>query len=661
MALESPSMEMCRRRSILMKIAHRVLAVFILSECAALDVMAQPAFELEPVSNGAVFAKTTDLAPGDTLELAVHAKNTRRLSFKVRHLGPQGRYEFIRLPNASTSEPCYDGDGGDAIADYPARTGCPSSHIQRGWFSCRSSDGAWLASANSHAECRWYTLRQPNPPTLLPPPIVGPQPAPVIREFHGRRYVSFANWTYNVEVPISEDWSNGFYEFVSLSPDGIVQDSAPFVVEDRSAPESVCIVASYLTVAAYNTGFGASLYKGFDGRAYHPHLQASAVSMQRPQASYYQHIEPIVQFLEGLDVPIRYATTLSVHKDPTILKGCRVIVLAYHPEYLSSRVRTAVTSAIKRGVHLLSFSANAFYWKVALHKDAFGHDIMTVDKKTSDLWRNQGDAFSEQNIFGAQYPQGAWGSDNTPFVVEPRTHADVTPDPGLMSHWIFEGTGLRFGDRIGDLMGGEVDTFHPSYPVPDVQERIVFLSPYYNKEGKEFMAHTSYFMRPSGQMTFHSASLRFQHALVSTNEPGRKIQRMIGNILQRMLNLNDGIISKSSNKDSHTFRYAKSHLHDSRIWSSRSDMFYFSTYMGKKVYSLPTSLPHPDDVCHWVGCGATGSNVYLVTCYENYHGFQDGARCGAVRDLPDYPIARIRTGQFIQGQGRLWTSEFNPD
>ncbi len=40
--------------------------------------------------------------------------------------------------------------------------------------------------------------------------------------------------------------------------------------------------------------------------------------------------------------------------------------------------------------------------------------------------------------------------------------------------------------------------------------------------------------------------------------------------------------------------------------------------------------------------------------------YLDG-RCIAVRDLPDYPIGRIHTGQFIQGQGRLWTSEFSPD
>ena len=569
MVLESPSMKMRRHRSTLMKMAYRVLAVFILSEYAALDVMAQPAFELEPIADGATFAKRADLAPGDTLELAVHAKNARRLIFQVRRIGVW-EFEHMPLPNAAMSaKPCYDGTGGEVIADYPVRVGCPSSHIQREQFGCYSSNGAWLASVNSDAECRWLKLRRPLPPIPTPPPLspmVGPQPAPVIRELRGRRYVSFATWKYNVEVPIPEDWPNGFYDFVVLSPDGTSQEKVPFVVEDRSAPAPVCIVASYLTAAAYNTGFGASLYEGFDGRAYHPRLQASAVSMQRPQASYYQHIAPVVQFLAGLDVPIRYATTLSVHKDPTILEGCRVIVLAYHPEYLSSRVRTAVTSAIKRGVHLLSFSANAFYWRVALHKDVFGHDIMTVDKKAdAGLWRNQGDAFSEQSIFGAQYPEGAWGPNKMPFVVEPRTHADVTPNPGLMSHWIFEGTGLRFGDRIGDLIGGEVDTFHPSYPVPDVQERIVFLSPYYNKEGKEFMAHTSYFMRPSGQMTFHSASLRFQHALASTNEPGRKIQRMIRNILGKMLNPDDGLISKSSSKDLHTFRYAKSHLHDGRI------------------------------------------------------------------------------------------------
>ncbi len=416
--------------------------------------------------------------------------------------------------------------------------------------------------------------------------MAGPQPAPVIREFRGNRYVSFATWEYNVKVPIPEDWPNGFYRFVVFSPNGAVQERVPFHVENLSKPAAVCFVASYLTAAAYNTAFGASLYKGFDGDAYQSKLRASAVTMQRPRSAYYSHIWPAVKFLERLDVPIRYTTTLAVHKDPTLLDGCRAIVLAFHPEYISARLRNAIVEAIERGVHLLSFSANAFYWRVELDQDAYGHDIMILDRAGGDQWRNQGALFSEQNIFGAQYISGAWGGEPMPFVVEPRMGAHETPDPGLMSHWIFEGTGLRFGDRIADLMSGEVDSLDPSFPVPDVQERIVFLSPYYNKEGKEFMAHTSYFMRPNGQMTFHSASLRFQHALASAKESERKIQRMIENILQRMLNLDD----------SNAVSYDRSRLHDGSIWTNRGNMLRFLTDRGKEVYSLPTSLPHPDNV-----------------------------------------------------------------
>ena len=35
-----------------------------------------------------------------------------------------------------------------------------------------------------------------------------------------------------------------------------------------------------------------------------------------------------------------------------------------------------------------------------------------------------------------------------------------------------------------------------------------------------------------------------------------------------------------------------------------------------------------------------------------------GGRCIAERPLPDYPIVRIRTGQFTPGDGRIWEAEF---
>ena len=40
------------------------------------------------------------------------------------------------------------------------------------------------------------------------------------------------------------------------------------------------------------------------------------------------------------------------------------------------------------------------------------------------------------------------------------------------------------------------------------------------------------------------------------------------------------------------------------------------------------------------------------------HGAYIGGKCVAERELPDYAIERIRTGQFVIGEGRLWGAEF---
>ena len=46
--------------------------------------------------------------------------------------------------------------------------------------------------------------------------------------------------------------------------------------------------------------------------------------------------------------------------------------------------------------------------------------------------------------------------------------------------------------------------------------------------------------------------------------------------------------------------------------------------------------------------------------FRKYGVALDGA-CVAVRPLPDYEIARIRTGQYAPEQGALWQTELPPD
>ena len=40
------------------------------------------------------------------------------------------------------------------------------------------------------------------------------------------------------------------------------------------------------------------------------------------------------------------------------------------------------------------------------------------------------------------------------------------------------------------------------------------------------------------------------------------------------------------------------------------------------------------------------------------HGAYTGDKCVAERELPNYPIDRIRTGQFVSGAGQLWSADF---
>ena len=42
-----------------------------------------------------------------------------------------------------------------------------------------------------------------------------------------------------------------------------------------------------------------------------------------------------------------------------------------------------------------------------------------------------------------------------------------------------------------------------------------------------------------------------------------------------------------------------------------------------------------------------------------HQGWQSGDTCWAVRELPEYAIARIRTGQHIPGDGSVWEAEYH--
>ena len=52
------------------------------------------------------------------------------------------------------------------------------------------------------------------------------------------------------------------------------------------------------------------------------------------------------------------------------------------------------------------------------------------------------------------------------------------------------------------------------------------------------------------------------------------------------------------------------------------------------------------------------SHVSLNFDFHRYGAIFDG-KCAAIRSLPDYPISRIATGQWIPGERELWSAEMD--
>ena len=64
----------------------------------------------------------------------------------------------------------------------------------------------------------------------------------------------------------------------------------------------------------------------------------------------------------------------------------------------------------------------------------------------------------------------------------------------------------------------------------------------------------------------------------------------------------------------------------------------------------------PEDLTDLPEQWRSDGNAYLGFNFVRWGGNFDG-KCLAAVPLPDYPIASLRTGQFVPGQGELWLAE----
>jgi hypothetical protein len=106
------------------------------------------------------------------------------------------------------------------------------------------------------------------------------------------------------------------------------------------------------------------------------------------------------------------------------------------------------------------------------------------------------------------------------------------------SHWVFEGTGVKRGDRLHGLLGYEVDAIYGSGP--RTLERLAH-SPYVD-HGRTRYADMTIYTADSGALVFATGSMQWNWGLDDYNAPQwheRRVnvtaQRVTRNMLARML------------------------------------------------------------------------------------------------------------------------------
>jgi hypothetical protein len=328
------------------------------------------------------------------------------------------------------------------------------------------------------------------------------------------------DWSDPYSLTIPGDWVSGVYVAKITALPSDVGSWIIFVVRAPAARNAPYLVqTSVTTYQAYNNWGGKSLYdfNSTGGRAF-------KVSFNRPYsrksgaADFLLGYEyPMVRFLEREGYDVAYTTDIDTHEHGEELLRHAAFLDIGHDEYWTQQMRDAVERARDTGVNLAFFSANVCYWRIALED---GDRVIAISKDPSTLWRS---SRPEDGLVGTMF-----------------TYTPVSGDVviGDTSHWVFAGTGLRSGDRLGGLLGYEADRSTASaYPGTIVLTH----SPFVHEDGTPDESNMTIYTARSGALVFATGTIYWAFGVDDYNLPLRSFappneaaKQITRNVLNRM-------------------------------------------------------------------------------------------------------------------------------
>lgn len=356
-------------------------------------------------------------------------------------------------------------------------------------------------------------------------------------------------WKPSAEVRIGDDWPSGVYLGKLTSTADGWQSYVVFIVRDDRRADFV-FQCSDNTWQAYNRWPSQfSLYD--DGT--HPWYWGGGVkvSYARPYGKYCQIMDaplstgsgefllwefPLAYWMESLGYDVTYISNTDTHRDPAGLLRGKGLLSVGHDEYWTSEMFANVRAAVAAGVNVAFLSGNAVCGRVRFDES--------------------GKAFERVGVFGP--PGGMRDFENMKSLEHTPPYANelvgahstgvVTGGADwvctLPEHWIYEGTGMKAGDRIAGLIGWE---WHGD-PAKIPGLRVVATAPTQSApnmpNGGQYTA--TIYPGPKGNFVFNASTCWWADGLsappgyvrpkVYTEPlgPDARVQRITKNLLERM-------------------------------------------------------------------------------------------------------------------------------
>ncbi len=367
----------------------------------------------------------------------------------------------------------------------------------------------------------------------------------------GEKRVRECRWEACAQIEVPEDWVSGVYLGKLSLLEGRYQSYVVFVVRD-DRPADILFQCSDNTWQAYNRWPDQyALYD--DGQSEWALKPDIHVSYDRPYGKYCQILDaplsqgsgefllwefPLAYWLEREGYDVTYCSNTDIHADAACLARTGTFLSVGHDEYWSLEQFNHVKAAVDDGMNAAFLSGNTccFVAPFSAASDGRPNRIITragrygglteVEKEKMGPFPMEGP--NESSLIGARTVSPFNGS------------ADwIVSDA---SNWIFDGTGMKNGDRIPGLIGWE---FHGD-PADLPGLRVVAEGDAINTGGESAHWTSTLYPGPKNNWVFNAATIWWAQGLSTPpghilpyshygrpHGPDAHVQRITRNLLER--------------------------------------------------------------------------------------------------------------------------------